>query len=153
MLWAWKFCRYSRIVGITTVVTSDVDCTSKVASKYGIRYNRTYNKRELSLSILWKLITSHFACKLVTCVRSLMSTQITLSAFDYARGSTSKPFMNRPWLFTSPRVNRVNGFRNDPRALDMKSNDEILFMNRFMAVIERIHCESIIFRKRIILVN
>ena len=27
-LWAWKFCRYSRIVVISAVVISEVDCTS-----------------------------------------------------------------------------------------------------------------------------
>ena len=32
-------------------------------------------------------------------------------------------FMNRFALFTSPHVNRVNGFRIDSRAHDMKSND------------------------------
>ena len=27
LLWAWKFCRYSRIVVISEVVISEVDCT------------------------------------------------------------------------------------------------------------------------------
>ena len=27
LLWAWKFCRYSRIVVISAVVISEVDCT------------------------------------------------------------------------------------------------------------------------------
>ena len=29
LLWAWKFCRYSRIVVISAVVISEVDCTGK----------------------------------------------------------------------------------------------------------------------------
>ena len=40
---------------------------------------------------------------------------VTVSAFDYTRES-----MNRFALFTSPHVNRVNGFRIDSRAHDMK---------------------------------
>ena len=28
LLWAWKFCRYSRIVVISAVVISEVDCTN-----------------------------------------------------------------------------------------------------------------------------
>ena len=49
------------------------------------------------------------------------------------------PLMNHASLFISPNVNRVNGFQTDSRAHDMKSNDEIPFMKRFMAVIERTH--------------
>ena len=30
LLWAWKFCRYSRIVVISAVVISEVDCTPKI---------------------------------------------------------------------------------------------------------------------------
>ena len=49
------------------------------------------------------------------------------------------PFMNRPWLFTSPHVNTMNGFRMDSRAHDKKSNGEIPFMNRFKCLIGRTH--------------
>ena len=31
LLWAWKFCRYSRIVVISAVAISEVDCTSEAA--------------------------------------------------------------------------------------------------------------------------
>ena len=35
LLWAWKFCRYSRIVVVSAVVISEVDCTYNETS--GIR--------------------------------------------------------------------------------------------------------------------
>ena len=37
LLWAWKFCRYSRIVVISAVVIREVDCTHKC------EHIRTYN--------------------------------------------------------------------------------------------------------------
>ena len=42
-------------------------------------------------------------------------------------------------LFTSSNMNRANRFRTNSRAHDMKSNDEIPFVNRFLAVIECTH--------------
>ena len=57
-----------------------------------------------------------------------------LGAFDFADESMLNLFMNHPWLFASPHVNRMDRLRTDSRAQDMKSNDEIPSMNRFGAV-------------------
>ena len=56
------------------------------------------------------------------------------------------PFMNRPWLFISPLVNRVNGFGIDSRAHDMKSerrgsvHESIQVRNRTHPVTPTVRC-------------